>query len=558
MKNSDEEKRQIVRDYHERTKHHLNRGAASLGYMDWANQPNPFRRFDGSEKIHLPHPDIRETPTYDALFSGSQAVVPLGAELVGRLFYHSLALSAWKKAPYTDPWSLRINPSSGALHPTEGYLISGPVPGLIEDPGVFHYAPYFHHLERRCRLSPVDWEALTASFPSPCVLVALTSIYWRESWKYGERAFRYCNHDVGHAIGAMTFAARTLGWEMGMVESMNDADLDHLLGIHLQNGIESEHADGLFVVFPEGAGKGLKGPPVVMFGEDVKFIPDSGFTGEPNRLSREHHPWPIIDEVSRATRMDHPPGSLSQEDKTESGPLPPDLFPERKASAEQIIRQRRSAVQMDGQTSMGRNVFYQMLLRLGPSQFLGRSLSWTPKVSLVFMVHRVDDLVPGIYLLVRDASHDRSLRGALNPDFKWQRPEGCPPELNLYRLLADDVREAAKEVSCHQDIASDGIFMVAMLAEFEILLQQEGAHWYPRVYWETGLIGQVLYLEAEAAGIRGTGIGCFFDDVMHSLLGIKDASWQSLYHFTVGGPLDDARLGTIAPYAHLDESGNGD
>jgi hypothetical protein len=62
------------------------------------------------------------------------------------------------------------------------------------------------------------------------------------------------------------------------------------------------------------------------------------------------------------------------------------------------------------------------------------------------------------------------------------------------------------------------------------------------------MLGQVLYLEAEAAGIRGTGIGCFFDDEMHALLGIRDREWQSLYHFTAGGAVDDARLTTLPAY----------
>lgn len=60
-----------------------------------------------------------------------------------------------------------------------------------------------------------------------------------------------------------------------------------------------------------------------------------------------------------------------------------------------------------------------------------------------------------------------------------------------------------------------------------------------------------LYLEAEAAGIRATGIGCYFDDAVHELLGLRDRTWQSLYHFTVGDPVEDPRLKTIPPYAHL-------
>ena len=62
-------------------------------------------------------------------------------------------------------------------------------------------------------------------------------------------------------------------------------------------------------------------------------------------------------------------------------------------------------------------------------------------------------------------------------------------------------------------------------------------------------MGQLLYLEAEAAGLRGTGIGCFFDDEVHRAIGLVDPSWQSLYHFTVGGPVDDPRLQTGPAYA---------
>ena len=87
-----------------------------------------------------------------------------------------------------------------------------------------------------------------------------------------------------------------------------------------------------------------------------------------------------------------------------------------------------------------------------------------------------------------------------------------------------------------------------MLAEFERPLQQFGAWFYPRLYWESGVVGQVLYLEAEAIGIRGTGIGCFFDDPMHSVLGLKNLRYQSLYHFTMGGPIEDPRLRSLPPY----------
>ncbi len=71
---------------------------------------------------------------------------------------------------------------------------------------------------------------------------------------------------------------------------------------------------------------------------------------------------------------------------------------------------------------------------------------------------------------------------------------------------------------------------------------------YPRLYWECGAIGQVLYLQAEVSGVRSTGIGCFFDDPARAIFGLRDNNYQSLYHFTVGGPVDDSRLTTLPAY----------
>ena len=94
-------------------------------------------------------------------------------------------------------------------------------------------------------------------------------------------------------------------------------------------------------------------------------------------------------------------------------------------------------------------------------------------------------------------------------------------------------------MSCGQDIAADGAFSLGMIADYMDSLVRHGAAFYRRLFWEAGLVGQVLYLEAEAAGIRATGIGCYFDDPVHEVFGIESRDWQSLYHFTVGGPVDD-------------------
>lgn len=540
-----------VVQYHQQTKHHLNRYARSLGYLDWATQPDPFRRFDGAQQVPLDHPPLSPEPTYDDLFTRPiSRDGALDRPAISRLFYDSLALSAWKQTPGGGRWSLRINPSSGALHPTEGYLVADAIEGIGDRPAVYHYAPMTHALERRVTLTAEHWNQLSSSLPPGAVLVALASIYWRESWKYGERAFRYCHHDVGHAIGAVTVAAATLGCETRLITSVDDDQLATLLGTDRQQGIEAEHPDCLLAVFPGSPSSRIDWPAIDMPAAMLQHLASSDFAGTANRLSANHQPWPMIDQIATATRAS---ASSIPAFRPTAWPSPTaslDTWPDRLLPAQQIIRQRRSAVDMDGRTNMTRDAFYRLLARVcHRGAFPFAVLPGSPSTSLAVFVHRVEDLAAGLYLLVRNPQHEPVLRKAIQGEFRWQRPPGCPDELPLWCLVQADCRQAAQTIHCHQSIASKGVFAVGMLADFEASLQQHGPWFYPRLFWETGLIGQLLYLEAEAAGIRGTGIGCFFDDVMHEVLGLTGLGWQSLYHFTVGGPVDDLRLQTLPPYA---------
>jgi hypothetical protein len=115
-----------VMGYHQTTKHHFYRYARALGYMDWANQPNPFRRYEGAPLVRLPllgSNDRPVSPTYEAIYQPIRAIAvpvqPVTLNTLSRFLEYALALSAWKQAGDTR-WALRTNPSSGNLHPTEG------------------------------------------------------------------------------------------------------------------------------------------------------------------------------------------------------------------------------------------------------------------------------------------------------------------------------------------------------------------------------------------------------------------------------------------------------
>jgi hypothetical protein len=83
----------------------------------------------------------------------------------------------------------------------QGYVLIGALPGLGEAAGLYHYAPREHALERRAACSALVYEALMLEFLARAFFVGLSSIHWREAWKYGERAFRYSQHDAARHYG---------------------------------------------------------------------------------------------------------------------------------------------------------------------------------------------------------------------------------------------------------------------------------------------------------------------------------------------------------------------
>jgi hypothetical protein len=221
-------------------------------------------------------------------------------------------------------------------------------------------------------------------------------------------------------------------------------------------------------------------------------------------------------------------------------------------TAEKAILGRRSAVAMDGVTAISKAAFFRMLARLIPTQerrsMPWDAIPWRPRIHLGLFVHRVDGLRPGLYALPRDPDKVEILKRVMHPEFRWQRVPNCPPGLPLYMLQEGDCRALAATVSCGQNIAGEGAFSLGMIADYIDSLTTYGAAFYRNLFWEAGVVGQVLYLEAEEAGIRSTGIGCYFDDPVHEVFGIASREWQSFYHFTVGGPVEDDRLTTLPAY----------
>lgn len=542
-----------VLDYHQRTKHHFQRYAAGPGALDWDSQPDPFRTFADSPQLELPllgEQTPQAQPSYRDLYqAGLIAPQALTLRNVAALLELSFGISAWKEFAGSR-WALRCNPSSGNLHPTEAYLVVEACAGIPD--GVHHYNSHAHVLEQRCRWAkPAGGEQRL--LPPDSFLIGMSSIHWREAWKYGERAYRYCQHDLGHAIAAVRYAAAVLGWQVRLLDHCGDAAIGALLGLDrledfglaereqpdliLQVATGHSHSHSDAITTTPGGLRAL-----------AEAARDGQWQGHANVLTRHplHH-WPVIDTVADACRKPetaapHWPAPVR----------PPLIDSDCEKSAADIIRQRRSAQAFDKVTSISAATLFRMLDATLPRAAVAPwdAITWQPRIHLLLFVHRIDGLAPGLYLFLRNEQAETLLRQELSADFAWQAVAECPAHLQLFRLVSADVRNIARAISCHQDIAADGAFSLGMLAEYQASLA-DGPWIYRHLFWEAGMLGQVLYLEAEAAGVRGTGIGCYFDDELHERLGIQGQALQSMYHFTLGGALVDARLQTLPAYGHL-------
>jgi SagB-type dehydrogenase family enzyme len=536
--------------YHHATKHTFDSVRANAHFLDWRNQPNPFRAYERAPLVSLPsEPGFPEAGAFammSALAENSALArsgaperreeITLDATWLSRFLWHSMAISAWKKVPRTeDRYSLRVNPSSGNLHPTETYLITQGFASVSD--GYYHYRADRHALELRATGNRIGEIAHALDLPwaaSAPLIVALTSIFWREAWKYRDRAYRYCCHDLGHAMMSMLLAARALGLQGGVVAHFGDLRLARTLG--LAEG--SDEAPMVFVIFPSSR----ETQPAARAANE----PLQELAGVPNELSAEEVAYPLLLGMHRSTVLPDPPGPPSQSAEIdaavarESEPLTSGspVRAARDAWLGPTVRRRRSALDFDpGAAPMERADFVQLLdfaTRDWRADWRGNFArpSQPPPagadfVTLYLYVHRVRDCDRGVY--------------------RWD-----PASRTLEQLHRANVERVAAYLSLEQSLAGNACFAVSMIADLARAARVFGNRGYRYAFFEAGAIGQRLYVGAEALGWNATGIGAFYDDDVHRYLGFLDEQAKSpdprtlprqvIYHFAVGRAIRDPRI----------------
>jgi len=493
--------------YHQATKHNYYSVRTSAHYLDWNNQPDPFRNYEGAFEIALPpDPGFPETGTFDAMEalvartsmvnenkSDDRGRVHLNTVWLSRLLWHSVAISAWKKAPRSGSrYALRVNPSSGNLHPTETHLALRGFAGL--DDGLYHYRADRHAIELR---SPGAWtQHLAQALLIPCaaespLIVGLTSIFWREAWKYRDRAYRYCCHDLGHAMMSLLLGARALGLPGGAIAHFADSRMTRVLGL-----MGSDEAPMAFLVFPPKN-----------FAGRTAAVPRETFVGIPNELSTEEKPYELLLEMHRATILPDiaSPVLLMPELSATVLPELSSEHPARDSGMAAVVRRRRSALDFDARTPpMERSDTEQLLdfaTRDWPADWRG---NFSGQMSAV---GRGADFVT-LYLYVH------RVRGCESGVYRWNASSRT-----LEQLHRGNVERVAAFLSLEQALAGNACFAVSMIANLAKAARLFGNRGYRYVHFEAGAIGQRLYVGAEALGWNATGIGAFYDDDVHRYLG---------------------------------------
>src|ERR1700757_2213844 len=174
--------------YHDGSKHSYWSVRNNPHFLDWANQPLPFKIYPKIEPLPLPR-DV--PPTGVAALSAISQQVPSprvnsipSIQDLTRILYLSAGITKRRASPGGEIY-FRAAACTGALYEIELYVVTGDLPGL--EAGVYHFNPPDVSLGL---LRKGDFRGnlaqATATEPAVAhapVTIICTGTYWRNAWK---------------------------------------------------------------------------------------------------------------------------------------------------------------------------------------------------------------------------------------------------------------------------------------------------------------------------------------------------------------------------------------
>ena len=281
---------EAARTYHATTKHSYTSVRTDGHFLDWENRPMPYKLYPEVSGLALPRDlSLARVPALEAIAAGDS---PSGGgeltlEALTRILFCADGLTRRTRIGGQD-YHFRAAPSAGALYPIEIYAAVAETVELEQ--GLYHFSP----ADLRLRgLRRGDWRGLIARAAAgrPSLLRAravlvLSAIFWRSTWKYRARAYRYCFWDAGTILANLLAAAAAEGLSTELVTAFADPEIEALLGI------DGEHEGALCLV---ALGSGADAPAVEpeLRPLDLETIP----------LSREEVAYPDLVRMHQASRL---------------------------------------------------------------------------------------------------------------------------------------------------------------------------------------------------------------------------------------------------------------
>ena len=507
--------------YHDATKHTYHSVRTGPRGLDWNNRPIPYKVYTTLDPVPLPRdPPLPRLPALEAIAARLPDVgvpgprVPDLPALAGVL-YLSAGITRRLRLPDGSTMAFRAAACTGALYHIELYVVCGDLPGLPA--GVYHFG--VHDFAVR-RLRAGDWRpalvAATAREPAiadaPAIIVCTTT-FWRNAWKYRERAYRHAFWDCGTILANLLAVAAGAGLPARVVCGFVDADVNRLLDLDTQR----EVAIALVALGREGA------PPDAT-AADAEDLPAPAPLGLPTApLSQREVDYPAIRamhtassltsaEDVRAWRGAPPPASPPPPagPLVPLRPLPADAWPQ-EGIARVILRRGSSRrFQRTPITYAQLSTVLERATSGVPADFLEPADGSPTLVDVYLIAHAVDGLAPGAYVLHRQRQ-----------------------ALELLRPGA--FRRMAGYLALEQSLAAVAAVNVYCLADLSPVVARFGNRGYRAAQLEAGITGGRIYLAAYALQLGATGL-TFYDDEVTAFFSPHAAGKSVLFLTAVGHP----------------------
>ncbi|MGA2663666.1 MAG: SagB/ThcOx family dehydrogenase [Nitrososphaerales archaeon] len=524
-----------AREFHEATKHSRVSVHASVHHLDWDDKPRPFKVYTGQPLRDLPTEFLR--PSLNALVSISSSVskerasTAVGVGTLAELLFFSAGITRELRVPGRGELYMRAAPATGALYPIELYVVCRDLEGLRA--GVYHFSPGDFSLSQ---LRSGDWTAALSSYAgsradvsaAPAFLV-LTSIAWRNAWKYRARSYRHWFWDGGVIAANLLATANSAGLRSSVVLGFEDDAVNRLLGLRATQ----EAAIAICPMgVPDAAARSASGRPPAELPPpiDPAFLP----------LSRDEVGYPEVWEAHEASRL-RDFGEVrawtarAGEEEEEPGPTTTavaTLSPDRRYPLDP------SAPARDEPPDLAK-----VILKRGSSRrFSPEPITYRQLSNVLFHSTRgvpLDLPVPGTLLDVCLISN--AVKDLPDGSYRFDRASG-----SLEQLKAGEFRDAAGYLCLEQPLFAGASVVVFLMAELARVLRLHGDRGYRAAQFEAGVVAGRMYLASYAQGMGASGT-TFYDDAVTEFFSPQEARATPMMALGIGIPGYRSRSGKMIP-----------